>query len=91
MFTIEQSRLRAADALAHVERLCQCGDRFVGQPGDVEALACIRECFASYGLDVEETPIAAPTFRQLEASVSLSDGTTIETLAPISLSWAASR
>jgi aminopeptidase YwaD len=82
VFTIEQSRLRAADALAHVERLCQCGDRFVGQPGDAEALAYIRECFVSYGLDVEETPIAVPTFRQLEASVTLSDGKTIEGLAP---------
>jgi aminopeptidase YwaD len=62
---------KARRAVDHIERLCECGDRFVGTPGDRAALDYVRGQFESFGLEVTLSPIRVPGFVDEGASLSL--------------------
>src|SRR5690349_17356142 len=68
----------ARRALEHVERLCETGDRFAGQPGDELAADYVEECLRSYGLDIERGPVDLVTYREDVCSLVLEDGTALD-------------
>ncbi|MDQ6818686.1 MAG: M20/M25/M40 family metallo-hydrolase [Actinomycetota bacterium] len=68
----------AAQAMVHVRRLCDCGDRFAGQPGDAPAAQYVEDCLKSYGLEIERTPAELVSFRERSCRVELADGTQLD-------------
>ncbi len=65
--------LKGARTVAHIERLCSFGDRFVGTPGDKAALDYIRGEFEASGLEVTLSPIRVPGFVDGGASLDIRD------------------
>ncbi|HEY6398913.1 MAG TPA: M20/M25/M40 family metallo-hydrolase [Solirubrobacteraceae bacterium] len=68
----------AAQAMAHVHRLTEGGDRFAGQPGDAPAAQYVEDCLKSYGLEIERTPAELVSFRERRCRVELTDGTQLD-------------
>jgi hypothetical protein len=68
----------ARRAMEHVERLCDVGDRFAGQPGDALSADYVEGCLRSYGLDIERGPVELVTYREDTCSLVLEDGTALD-------------
>ncbi|MHB1833411.1 MAG: M28 family peptidase, partial [Solirubrobacteraceae bacterium] len=71
----------ARRALSHVERLCACGDRFAGQPGDRPAADYVEQCLSSYALQTERIPAELVTFRERACDLTLADGSDLDAVA----------
>ncbi|MDQ6822252.1 MAG: M20/M25/M40 family metallo-hydrolase [Actinomycetota bacterium] len=67
--------------MAHVQRLCDCGDRFAGQPGDAPAARYVEECLQSYGLEIERTRCELVSFRERSCRLELADGTELDAMS----------
>lgn len=86
MLTLEEKQIQSAihgrRALAHIEKFCSFGDRFVGTKGERDTLAYVEEQFREAGLQLEYTPIRVPTYEDRGTRFVLTDTDT--ELAPIS-------
>jgi aminopeptidase YwaD len=65
--------LKGQLAISHIERLCECGDRFVGTAGDASALEYVKAEFAKLGLEISLSPIRVPGFVDGGAHLSMGD------------------
>ncbi len=65
--------LKGQRAIAHIERLCAFGDRFVGTDGDRAAIDYVRGEFDKLGLEISLSPIRVPGFVDHGAALSLGD------------------
>lgn len=64
-------RFKARNAISHIRKVEEIGDRFVGSRGDKQAIEFVEERFKEYGLDVARTPIEVPSFEDRGASITL--------------------
>ena len=64
--------------MEHVERLCELGDRFAGQPGDGPAADYVEQSLRSEGLQIERSGAELITFREDHCSLALADGTPLD-------------
>jgi aminopeptidase YwaD len=65
--------LKGRRAIAHIERMCAFGDRFVGTDGDKAAIEYVREEFDKLGLETSLSPIRVPGFVDLGAALLVGD------------------
>ena len=78
-FVLNSKQLRVRDlfkgrrAVAHIEKLCELGDRFVGTPGDAAAIEYVMNDFAKFGLEVSLSPLRVPGFVDEGTSLSMGD------------------
>lgn len=71
-------------ALSSVSELAKIGYRFVGTEGDRKAIEYMKSQFKSYGLDVKELPIKAPTFEDEKTVLKImATGEELECIAPL--------
>ncbi len=78
-----QSEIHGRNALRHIERICEFGDRFVGTEGDQKTLSYARDHFEGLGLKIELTNIRVPTCEERSVELVLTDtGTKLEAVSP---------
>ena len=79
-----QRQISGLKALSNIRKLAKIGYRFVGTKGDRESIEYMKGQFESYGLDVKELPIRAPTFEEEKSELKiLSTGEELECVAPL--------
>lgn len=62
-------QIKASNIMSLVEKICNFGDRFVGQPGDWEALQYLEQQFNLMGYKTTKTEIEVPTFKEKETKL----------------------
>jgi aminopeptidase YwaD len=78
-----RDRISGARAVAHVERLVACGDRFVGAGGDAVAAQLVRDWFAGLGLTVHDREFETLGYRDERAELTLvADGRSFAAIPP---------
>jgi len=78
-----RSEIHGRNALRHIERICEFGDRFVGTEGDQKTLNYVRDHFEGLGLKIELTNTRAPTYEERSVELVLTDtGTKLEAISP---------
>ena len=77
------SEIHGRNALRHIEKICEFGDRFVGTVGDQKTLDYARTHFQGLGLKIEQTSIRVPTYEERSIRLVLTDtGTELEAVSP---------
>ncbi len=77
-------QLSGLRALDNISELAKVGYRFVGTEGDRKSIGFMKRKFESYGLDIEELPIRAPTFEDEKPLLKiLATGEELECLTPL--------
>jgi len=77
-------QLSGLKALNNISELAKYGYRFVGTEGDKKAIEFMKRQFKSYGLDVKELSIRAPTFEDEPSHLKiLATGEELECVAPL--------
>ena len=77
-------QIKGGRELQHIEKLAAIGDRFIGSPGDKEAIDYVTAEFDALGLEMQETPIRAPTFLNTSETVlrTKATGQTYDAISP---------
>ncbi len=77
-------QLSGLRALSNVSELAKIGYRCVGTEGDRKSIEYMERQFKSYGLDIKELPIRAPTFEEENPHLKiLATGEELECVAPL--------
>jgi len=85
-----QHQVSGARIKRNVEELCNVApDRFVGTPGDKQAIAYMKQRFEELGLEIHETKIYVPSWQELKPPVIRIEATG-ESIEGISASFAVS-
>lgn len=66
-------QIAGRNALDHIEKLCELGDRFVGTAGDLAALEYMVGQFRQFDLKLDFTEIEVPTYQQHRVELRLLD------------------
>ena len=78
-----QRAISGSSALDRLERIVECGDRFVGTEGDRRVTAFVRDTFSGLGLEVEEREFETLGYAHTRAEVMLlADGETYTGIPP---------
>jgi hypothetical protein len=78
-----RSDIHGRNALGHIERICEFGDRFFGTEGDHKTLNYVQDYYEQLGLKIELTHVRGPTFEERNVELVLADsGTELEALSP---------
>ncbi len=78
-----QAEIHGRNALRHIEKICEFGDRFVGTKGDQKTLEYAQEHYERLGLNIEHTQIKATSYEERSVELILTDtGTKLEAISP---------